>query len=106
MFTKTPNKWVETDQYGKPISAVLRDNTKYEIYYDTKNDYGYLIAIQSNGEKLKMELKEMHTGKTKGLTVYYFKSSDGGQKISTTAEENGLSIYSYAERKLTVFYSE
>jgi hypothetical protein len=104
MFTKTPNKWVETDANGKPISAVQSDNTKYEIYFDTKNDYGYLLAIQSTGEKEKMDLKKMYKGKAKGLTVYYFQSSDGGQKISTTAEENGLSIYNYADKKLTIFY--
>ena len=45
-------------------------------------------------------------GYAKGLKVYYFQSSDGGQKISTTAEENGLSIYSYENKKLTIFYSE
>jgi hypothetical protein len=105
MFTKHVNRYIETDLYLNPISDERYTNTTFEIYFDKTNNYGYVkVNDIGNNKKWKMNLKKMYTGSAKGLTIYYFQSSDNKYKFSVSEEENGLAQASYESKTITVFY--
>ena len=106
MFTKTPNLFVNTDMYGNPTSEIKSNKTRFEIYYNSNSQIGYLIAIKNGKRILKLGLSTMYTNYANNLKVYYFQSDDGKYKISTTYEENGIAIYQYSNKSLQIYYSE
>jgi len=106
MFTKTPNLFVNTDMYGNPTSEIKSNKTKFEIYYNSNSQVGYLIGIKNGERILKLGLSTMYTNYANNLKVYYFQSDDGKYKISTTYEENGIAIYQYSNKSLQIYYSE
>ncbi len=105
MFTKTPNYIINTDMYGKPTSEVKSNKTRFEIYWNTSSQTGYLIATKNGERVLKLKLAAMYTGYANNLKVYYFQSDDGKYKISTTYEENGIAIYQYSNKSLQIYYT-
>ena len=106
MFTKTPNLFVNTDMYGNPTSEIKSNKTRFEIYYNSNSQVGYLIGIKNGKRILKLGLSTMYTNYANNLKVYYFQSDDGKYKISTTYEENGIAIYQYSNKSLQIYYSE
>ena len=106
MFTKTPNLFVNTDMYGNPTSEIKSNKTRFEIYYNSNSQIGYLIAIKNGKRILKLGLSTMYTNYANNLKVYYFQSDDGKYKISTTYEENGIAIYQYSNKSFQIYYSE
>lgn len=106
MFTKTPNLFVNTDMYGNPTSEIKSNKTRFEIYYNSNSQVGYLIGIKNGERILKLGLSTMYTNYANNLKVYYFQSDDGKYKISTTYEENGIAIYQYSNKSLQIYYSE
>lgn len=106
MFTKTPNLFVNTDMYGNPTSEIKSNKTRFEIYFNSNSQVGYLIGIKNGERILKLGLSTMYTNYANNLKVYYFQSDDGKYKISTTYEENGIAIYQYSNKSLQIYYSE
>ncbi len=106
MFTKTPNSLVNTDMYGNPTSEIKSNKTRFDIYFNSNSQTGYLIATKNGERILKLGLSTMYTNYANNLKVYYFQSDDGKYKISTTYEENGLAIYQYSNKSLQVYYTK
>jgi hypothetical protein len=106
MFTKTPNYMINTDLYGNPTSETKSNKTKFEIYYNSDSQRGYLIATKNGERILKLGLSTMYSNYANNLKVYYFQSDDGKYKISATYEENGIAIYEYSNKSLQVYYTK